>query len=56
MGLAVKNSIHGGVAAHRKGAFAMATFEAGLVVGNAIHGKEVNEMNGLVTSLALVLT
>lgn len=53
MSLAVKNSIHG-VAAHRKSAFAMAAFEAILVVGNAIRSKEVNEMNGLVTSLALV--
>lgn len=40
---------------YRKSAFAMAAFEAILVVGNAIRSKEVNEMNGLVTSLALVL-
>jgi len=55
MSLAKKNSIHGGVVAHRKSAFAMTTFEAILVVGNAIRSKEVNEVNGLVTSLALVL-
>lgn len=33
----------------------MAAFEARLVVGNAIRGEEIDEMNGLVTSLALVL-
>jgi hypothetical protein len=33
----------------------MAAFEARLVVGDAISRKEVNEMNSLVTSLALVL-
>jgi hypothetical protein len=55
MGLAVKNPIHGRIAAHRKCAFAVAASEARLVVGNTVRGKEINEMHGLVTSIALVL-
>lgn len=54
MGLAVKNPIHGRIAAHRKCAFAVAASEARLVVGNTVRGKEINEMHGLVTSIALV--
>jgi len=55
MGLAVKNPIHRGVAAHRKCAIAVAASEARFVVRNAISGEEINEMHGFVTSLALVL-
>jgi len=52
---AVEDPIHGRVVAHRKISFAVAAFEAGLVIGNPICRQEIDEMDGLVACLAFVL-
>jgi len=52
---AVEDSIHGRVVAHRKISFAVAAFEACLVIGNPIRRQEINEMDSLVACLAFVL-
>jgi hypothetical protein len=41
--------------AYREGPLAVAALEACLVVGDAVGGEEVDEMDGLVAGLALVL-
>jgi hypothetical protein len=45
----------GGTRTYREGALAVAAPEACLVVRDAVGGEEVDEMDGLVTGLALVL-
>lgn len=52
--LAVKDTIHGRVIAHHKSSFAMATFEARFVIRDSIRRHQIDDVNGLIASVALL--
>lgn len=54
MSLAKQDTIHPRVAAHRKGAFAVAAFEAMLMIRIPFKGQQINDINSLITSLAFI--
>jgi len=54
MRFAVQDSIHRGVAAHRKKSFAMAAFEAGFMIRYPFERHHINHIDSLITSLAFI--